>query len=85
MFAEMQGGWKKEQGSTPAWNYIQKGNDTDRLLAKEIAAKESPEDTDTNDSVVVDNDVTMLESRATLPTSDRNSCWSSIEKPMDIA
>ena len=41
-----------------------------RTLAKEIAAKESPEDTDTDDS----------ESRATLPTNDRNSCHNSIER-----
>ena len=32
-----------------------------RLLAKEIAAKESPEDTDTDDSIVVD-DATVRES-----------------------
>ena len=50
---------------------------------KEIAAKESPEDTDTDDSVVVDDDLTMSESRAKLPPSDRNSCQSSIEKHMD--
>ena len=33
-----------------------------RLLAEEIAAKESPEDTDTNDSVIAAADVTMSES-----------------------
>ena len=58
-----------------------------RLLAKEIVAKESPEDKDTDYSLVVDNDddETMSESQATLPTSDRNSCWRSIAKPMDIS
>ena len=45
-----------------------------KLLAKEIAAKASPEDTDTDDSVVVDDDVTMSESQVTLPPSDRNFC-----------
>ena len=54
-----------------------------RLLAKEIGAKESLEDTDTDDSVVVDNHVTMSESWVPLPSSDGNSCQSSIEKPMD--
>ena len=55
-----------------------------RLLAKEIAAKESPEDIDTDHSVVVDDGMTMSESRAILPPSDWKSCRSSIEKPMDI-
>ena len=55
-----------------------------KRIAKEIFAKESSDDTDTDDSVVVDDDVAMSESRATLPPSDRNSCRSSIEKPMDI-
>ena len=56
-----------------------------RLLAKEIAAKESPEFIDPDDSVVVDDDMTVSESRATFPPSDRNSCRSSIEKSMDIS
>ena len=56
-----------------------------KLLAKEIAGKESPKDTDTDDSVVVVDEVTMSESRVTLSPSDWNSCGSSIEKPMDIS
>ena len=36
-----------------------------KFLAKEIAAKESPEDTDTDDSDVVDDNATMSESRVT--------------------
>ena len=57
-----------------------------RLKAKEIVTKESPEDRDTDDSVVddEDDDVTMSESQATLPPVDRNSCRSSIKKTMDI-
>ena len=56
-----------------------------KLLAKEIAAKESPKDIDTDDSVVVVDEVTMSESRVTLSPSDWNSCGSSIEKLMDIS
>ena len=52
-----------------------------RHLGKEIGAKESPEDA--YDSVVVDDDVTMSKIRATILSNDRNSCGSSIEKPMD--
>ena len=51
-----------------------------RLLVKETAAKESPEDTDSDDSVFVNDDVTMSKSRATLPSSERNSYQSSIKK-----
>ena len=56
-----------------------------RLIAKEIATKEPPGDRDTDDSVVVDDYMTIPESRATLPLSDRNFCRSFIEKPMDIS
>ena len=44
-----------------------------RFLTQEIAAKKSPEDTDTDDSVVVDADMTMSQSQATFPSSDKNS------------
>ena len=71
----------KPKGSTPAWKVKQHSA---RLFAKEIAAKEFLEDTNTDDSVV-DDDVTLSESWATLPPSDRNSCQSSIGKPMDIS
>ena len=76
----------KPKGSAPTWNEVPKGKwHSGRLLAKEIAVKESPEDTDTDNSVIVDDDTTMSENWITLPPSDRNSCWSSIEKPMDIS
>ena len=58
---------------------------TTKLLVKEIAVKESPENTDIDDSLGVDDDVTMSESRGTLSSNDRNSCRRSIEKSMDIS
>ena len=47
-------------------------------LTGEIAIQESPEATD-------DDDVTMSESRTTLPISNGSSCRSSGEGPMDVS
>ena len=55
-------------------------------LAKKMAAKESPEDTDIDGSIViVDDDLTMRDYGSTLFSNNMISSRGSLEKPMDIS